>query len=800
MKNTNRRSFLKTTVCVTGAGVSYAFSRTVTGRFLAGKKIVASDTLSEFDDQVVWLEANQFNDLGGWSNDSQHVDVMGSPYLLATGVGKPVADAVTTAKIPVSGTYRLWVRCRDWLPSHSPGQFQVMVKGQASPTTFGKSENDNWQWVDGGTYTLGAGDTEVRIHDLTGWWGRVDAIVLAPPAFEAAVELRDLEEQRVRYSGVTSGFKTESFDIVIAGGGPSGMGAAIAAARLGSKVALIQDRPVVGGNASSEIEVPPMATWGKSQSDDLHVTGIVQEIFGRIQGKTADPTLMLSKITDEENITLFLNTRVTGVDMIGATQIKAVKGLDVFSGQRLRFEAPLFIDCTGHAWVGFYAGAEYRMGREARHEFNESLAPLEAGPQTQGNTLYLAKWKTHSQPVPFKSPDWAYNNWESRDDFEGGHRHERDRHVPYDNWSVPAHGKGRNPGNGNINGGLYHSWFIEYGGMVNTIQDAEKIRDELFRINLGLWRYVKNHNPGTVQKNANRELIWLNYVPGVRESRRLMGDFILTQNDWDGNPPPLYEDTIAFTDGGIDVHHPEGFWVKGPAVVHTYVGVRVNIPYRTLYSKNISNLLMAGRCHSATQMGHGGTRNMRYMACTGQAAGTAAHLVLKYSTNPRGIYSNHVPELQQLLLKEGCYLVGTKNTDPNDLARTATVTASSTASGYSAADVINGWNRVVGENLNAWAPVPGSGPHWLELNLPAAKVIDTVHVTFEEYQHICEVQVLDGGTWKTVGSPSPTGKPKSYGGPRRVAYSITPVTTNKVRVISNNDVRLCEIRLYRDRA
>ncbi len=184
------------------------------------------------DARVVWLESEQFDDTGRWSNDPQHVDLTGSPYLLATGVGKPVADATTTAAVPAAGTYRLWVRCRDWLPSHSPGQFQVLLGGKASEVTFGRAETDAWQWVDGGTFDLAAGDLEVRLHDLTGWWGRCDAVVLASDGFKPENDLARLAAQRLAHRGVSPAVEAMGpYDVAVVGGGPAGIGAALSAAR-----------------------------------------------------------------------------------------------------------------------------------------------------------------------------------------------------------------------------------------------------------------------------------------------------------------------------------------------------------------------------------------------------------------------------------------------------------------------------------------------------------------------------------------------------------------------------------------
>jgi len=445
------------------------------------------------------------------------------------------------------------------------------------------------------------------------------------------------------------------FDLVVVGGGPAGMGAAIAAARNGIKVAFIQDRPVLGGNASSEIELPPMGYIG-SPPDKKSVTGITTEIFPAKQGWTSygNSETMERSVRAEPNIALFLNTRGVGVEMGDSSHIKAVIAMDVRSGQRMHFSAPLFADTTGHGWIGFYAGAEWRMGQEARAEFNESLAAVDAGNRTMGNSLYKAVFKDHAEPVPFECPGWAFQ-WNKSSDFEDLGSHVRlNEIVRPPNFDVPSRGKGRNPGN-DINGRISHAWWIEYGGMKDTIQDAEPIRDELFRISIGLWNYAKNHNPATVKNNTTRELVWLNYVPGVRESRRLVGDYIMSQKEFDEQI--VHDDTVAFTDWGPDDHHPEGFWVKGNDCIHVYKGRRTSIPYRTLYSKNIGNLFMAGRCHSATHIAHSGTRVMRPMCATGQAVGTAAAIAVKYNTSPRGVYQKHITELQETLIKDGCRLM-----------------------------------------------------------------------------------------------------------------------------------------------
>ena len=893
---------------------------------------------------VVWLEAESFKTAGGWSNDSQHVDLMGSPYLLATGLGKPVKDAATTATIPEAGTYRLWVRCRDWLVSHHPGQFGVTVGGKASAATFGKAEHDKWQWVDGGTFDLAAGDVEVRLRDQTGWWGRCDAVVLAADDFTPSNDLKQLAAQRLEHLGVSATVKAMGpYGLVVVGGGPSGLGAAVAAARNGCKVALVQDRPVLGGNASSEIEVPPMGHLG-DPPDKVNVTGLAEEFFGaQGWGNNADSRKLERIVRAEPHIALFLNTRATGVEMAAKGRIKAVLALDVRTGQRMAFAAPLFADCTGHGWLGFYAGAEWRMGQEARDEFGESLAPVKAGKRTMGNSLYKAVFADHRGPsaamlhsapgtvvkyrdearvtvtgdwthstfqggdylhddqaakgtksvafaldvrtagryqvflgylaygnratsvpvtvehadgkttvkvdqtrsdrgwqalgtfrldpkgparvtvanagtkgvvvadcvrvlaegakeekpapppagdVPFKCPPWAYQ-WTKPSDFEPAGSHHRMGAVKRpENFDAPSRGKGRNPGD-DINGSIHHAWWVEYGGTLNTIDDAETIRDELFRITLGLWNYAKNHNPKTVERNQFRELVWLNYVPGVRESRRLVGDYILSQRDFDDGT--IHGDTVAFADWGIDVHHPEGYWVRGNDCIHVYKGRRTSIPYRTLYSKNIANLFMAGRCHSATHIAFGATRVMRTMCGTGQAAGTAAALATRHGTTPRGVYQKHTDELQQTLLRDGCYLLGIRNADPADLALTAQVTASSSAKAAAPAETIDGWNRVVAGDRSAWAPDPkAEGPAWIEFKLKKPAPIGEVHVTAERQNADFRVEAMVEGAWKPVAESSGTRD-------RRILLCFPPVTTARLRLLFPAPptwLALCEVRLY----
>ncbi|WP_425395383.1 FAD-dependent oxidoreductase [Aeoliella sp.] len=631
---------------------------------------------------VVWKQAVQFDEPGGWVEDCQFIEQMGYAYLLATGLGTPVEDATTTVELSTPGTYRLWVRCKDWYPSHSPGQFRVTVDGVQSPVVFGRADTDQWQWVDGGAFECNQPTATVRLVDQTGWWSRCDAVILSlDPDFRPSDELQELQLQRQRYGAIST--KVEAlarYDTVVFGGGLAGVSAAVAAARHGAKVALLQDRPVLGGNTSEEICVPALGDETREPFDPRE-TGIIEECDPALTGKSGWSTNLKSLVDRQENLDVYLDTRATRVDTKESC-IESVEAMHVRSGQRWRFTAHTYIDCTGDATIGHAAGANFRHGKESRDEHQESLAPAEPSKRTMGNTLHGGQIVTEPQPTEFTTPAWAYQ-WRSPDDFE-----QRSTAGVWSTGKLPVHfedeqrGGGRRPDSAM---GPVGCWYAELGGMYDTIADAEFIRDELFRLAIGLWGYVKNHDPEFQQTNAKRRLAKLNHIAGKRESRRLLGDYILTQHDYSEHV--VHEDTVAYGGWTIDDHHPHGYFAPGPLAYHAYLH-KVSIPYRCLYSRNVSNLMMAGRNVSATHVGFSGIRVMRTCATMGQAAGTAAAIARRGRTCPRGVYESHLAELQQALLRDGAYLLGATNQDEHDLARTATIRASSVAE---ANDIPDAW-------------------------------------------------------------------------------------------------------------
>lgn len=574
----------------------------------------------------VLVEAESFSDPGGWVVDTQFMDIMGSPYLLAHGMGRPCAGAKATVALPVPGRYRVWVRTKDWVPEPewSPGRFKVVINGTALAEEFGTKGDGAWIWQDGGTVEIAGRQAAIELQDLTGFDGRVDAIFLTADA--AAVPPAKPGPDMARWRRTLLGLPETpplagDFDVVVVGGGISGCSAAIAAARLGCKVALVQDRPVLGGNNSTEIRVHA-GGWG------MPGTLVTPEILGDYAHKVSDPAWWnpatsgveaterkRQQVVDaEKNIRLFLGWRVYAAEKQG-DRIAAVAAREVRTGREQRFTAPVFIDCTGDGWLGFYAGADFRHGQEAQSEHNEPLAPEKAIRMTLGTSIL---WYSASAGKPVEFPD-----------------------VP---WAA-AVSKGLAATSGD--------WKWEYGHYRDTIAEAEEIRDHLFRAAYGAFAAAKRANPA---KTAELELRRMNFIAGKRESRRLMGDFIVTQADcWDTREKP---DRVAGGGNPFDMHVPtkeHDFIIRVDPRVSLKDRRPFDIPFRCLYSRNVSNLFMAGRCASATRIAHSAMRLQNTGGQQGVAVGAAAFLCKKHATTPRGLYEKHLAELQDIVNNRGAY-------------------------------------------------------------------------------------------------------------------------------------------------
>ncbi len=572
---------------------------------------------------IVFVQSGTFNDYGGWVLDQQFMDQMGSSYLIAHGLGKAVKDATTNVNFPETGEYKVWVRTKDWVApwkaAGAPGKFEVLVDGKSLGTVFG-TNGAKWNWQEGGTVEIKNIDVKLALHDLTGFDGRCDAIVFSLDAkFAPPTEPGELEQFRKKALGLPDNPEDAgTFDLVVVGGGIAGECAAISAARSGLKVALVHDRPVLGGNNSSEVRVhlggeinlPPYPELGN----------IVREIGPVKQGNAQPPETYedgkkLKAVEREKNISLFLNTHAVKVEKIG-NKISAVIGKDIRTLRETRFAAPLFVDCTGDGSVGFLAGAEFRMGREGRGETGETIAPDKGDKMTMGSSV---QWYSEKRDKPVKFPEcpWA---------------------VQFNEKTAQKVDMGE--------------WDWETGMNRDQISEFEFVRDYGLRVVYGNWAFLKNKFTERA-KFADNELSWVAYIAGKRESRRLLGDVILCQQDIEG--AKKFPDACAVTTWTIDLHYPE------PANSKDFPGeefrsiakhVKINpypIPYRTLYSRNIENLFMAGRNISVTHVALGTVRVMRTTGMMGEVIGMAASICKKNNTSPRGVYEKYLRELIEMM-------------------------------------------------------------------------------------------------------------------------------------------------------
>lgn len=642
----------------------------------SGFHLLNARETSADEHQFLWVDTEDFDQYGGWTLDTQYVHLMGSAYLIAAGIGQPVEDAVTEVKVSDAGRYHVWVRARNWLQKHSPGRFQVKINGQALDKELGAASSDHWLWQEADSVELQVGVATLALHDLTGYYGRCDAIILTtdasyrPPASgwdsiptkTYPKQIHPVQKERARLTGESlEPHHVGDFDVVVVGGGPAGGPAAIAAARMGLKTALIHDRPVLGGNGSDELGVG--FNGASAHHRNARETGIIEEL-GRLRASYRTPNHIdqptgqwgpgwsgayRTLCEGEPNLTLFLNTRVFDVEMASPQRIKRAVAIDTLRGNITTYGGRQFIDCTGDGWIGVFAGAELRFGREARSEFDESRAPEEPDNITMSGCLmsrccgYVAS--DTGKPAPYTPPVWAPK-------FTDPNTFGR---------------KIRSISRGN--------WWLEHPGTIDDMGNGERARDELIRITFGYWDYVKNNS----LRRAEATNYALSLVPihvGRREGCRLVGDYILTQND--AQSGRIFPDRVAYGGWSLDVHHPQGIYsgAEGPFDYNDRVPIHT-IPYRCLYSKNIENLFCPGRNMSVTHVALGTVRVQSTLATCGQAAGTAAAMCLQRDLTPRQLSQQAISDLQQQLLKDDQSIPEITNQDPADLARRATATASS---------------------------------------------------------------------------------------------------------------------------
>jgi hypothetical protein len=584
---------------------------------------VALGTLPVRTDQangsaLVLIEAERFEKPGGWVIDQQFMDQMGSPFLLAHGLGVPVEDATTVVEFPAPGSYRLWVRTRDWVAPWkapgTPGRFQVLVAGRPVERVFG-TEGDLWHWQDGGTVVVTERRVRIALHDLTGFEGRCDAILFAADAAcSPPGQGPELTAFRRRALGLPAQpHEAGPFDLVVVGGGIAGSCAAISAARLDLNVALVQDRPVLGGNNSSEVRV--WLQGARNVEPYPNLGDVVKELE---QKKTAhygpentadlyEDDRKLAIVTAAGNVHLFLNHRVDQVDAVKG-RINAVIAQDVLSASRVRISARWVADCTGDGCVGFLAGADLDM-----------TIPGHMGQCNLWNVIDTGR------PAPFPRCAWAVDL--------------SDKPFPGRNKDKPDVLK-------------LGGWYWESGFDHDPIRRGEYVRDWNLRVMYGAWDALKNVDKVLPDYRLN----WAAYVSGKRESRRLMGDVVLTRDDLVTSRQ--YPDGCVPTGWKIDLHLPDPRYDKGfegdAFIARADFGKYTMpywIPYRCLYSRNVSNLFMAGRDISVTHEALGAVRVMRTGGIMGEIVGMAASLCRKHTCDPRAVYQSHLAELKQLMLR-----------------------------------------------------------------------------------------------------------------------------------------------------
>ena len=580
----------------------------------------------------VLVEAENFAAKGGWSVDQQFTFEMGSPYLIAHGMGKPVGDASTEVTLPAAGLYHVYVRTYNWTSPWSdrsgPGAFRISVGGTALDATLG-TEGDGWMWQYAGAVETAGKSATVTLHDMTGFDGRCDAVWLTPDKSVVPPDSGEaLAEFRTRHN--PSKIRKVKYDFVVIGGGIAGMCASVAAARQGVKVALINDRPIWGGCNSSETRVH---LGGHIEMEPYTNLGNMIKEFGPLRGGNAQPAEFYEDDkkrafleAEAEHLDLYPSYRVDRVDCRDG-RIRAVYATHIETGETVEFRAPIFSDCTGDGTVGYLAGADYSMGRESRAEYNEPSAPEQGDSLTMGASV---QWYSVEDDAPSTFPVFEYG-------------------LNFNDESCERVTMGE--------------WTWETGMNRDQCDEFERIRDYGLMVVYSNWSYLKNR----LEDNGsydNRSLGWVAYIAGKRESRRLLGDHVLTENDLVNEV--AYPDASFTTTWSIDLHYPdpknsEHFPGEEFKSICTHGAVNpYAVPYRCLYSRNIDNLFMAGRDISVTHIGLGTVRVMRTTGMMGEVVGMAAGLCTEHKALPRQIYTDHLDELKALMSK-GMGKSGLKN-------------------------------------------------------------------------------------------------------------------------------------------
>lgn len=578
----------------------------------------------------LWLEAEAFESLGGWVIDQQSMDQMGSSYVMAHGLGVPVADAETRCELPARGDYAVWVRTRDWTApwkrGRPAGTFRVLVNGRALPATLG-TNGSPWGWQKAGVCALEKGAATLALHDLTGFNGRCDALYLTTDLqAEPEQDGQKLAAFRRTVTGSVCRDDPTVYDLAVAGGGISGICTAIAAMRAGARVVLIHDRAVLGGNNSSEVRVglggfahmPPYPRLGN----------VVDEIAPILGGAGTYPAERYEDVRKQNvfglqqdgTYRLALNERVVAAerDKADPAKIAALIARDVRTGAETRYRARLFADCTGDAAIARMMGAAVMYGREARATFNESLAPEQADNQVMGLSV-LWYSKRADRPNAFPDIDWGLAFNESNAYY-----------IRSADWE----------------------W--ETGQYRNQAEETEYIRDYGLMVTYANWSFLKNRSARRAEWDRDA-LAWVSPVGGKRESYRVVGDLVLTQNDIEQHV--AYPDATGTITWSIDLHFPDPDNAKNFAepfrscAYHRGIVSPYPVPYRCLYARDVKNLFLGGRHISASHVAFSAVRVMRTLGVLGEVIGLSASLCARENIEPHDVYAAHFGELKALMEK-----------------------------------------------------------------------------------------------------------------------------------------------------
>ena len=522
-------------------------------------------------------------------------------------------------------------------------------------------------------------------------------------------------------------YQEVSYDIVVVGGGMAGLCAAISAARHGANVALVHARPVLGGNASSEIRIHISGADQSLRQTDYAESGLLYELM--LENKSRNDTfnysiwdmVLFEAAKNEKNLTVYLNCPMFDCSVDGDI-ITSISCFQETTELTLKISAPLFVDATGNGTLGYFAGADYTQGSESNKEYGEPHAPDQPNNERMGNTILMKAVDT-GHPVKYEPPAFAKKLTEHQLRYRV-----HSKTMKVDASMAPDPEEWLRLSACSCAAVDYGYWWLELmGDGDDIIPDYEKIRDDLMAYAYGLWDHIKN---GGQHGAENFALEWVGALPGMRESRRLLGDYVL--NECDILEHRQFDDAVAYGGWCVDLHAPHGLldFDVLPSDCHHFTGV-YTIPYRSYYSRNIRNLFLAGRDISTSKLGLASTRILGCCAVGGQAVGTAAALCVKYNVLPREL-APHIPEVQQLILKDDGFLPNILNQDEKDFARKATFTASSAKANGAPQNVVNGVSRKLGDETNAWISDGLSAEgETLCMKLDAPRTISELRLTFD---------------------------------------------------------------------